>query len=294
MGACSSACKGRVGASAPAVQPEAKADAAAERTIMQPVEAACDQPEGAKRVIENAADAAAEAPVDAQEVVADSGVVMEGADVETSCGWCCASVPEVQPEDQADAAVESAIMQPVEAACDQSEGAKRIVEIAAESPGGAQADAQVVADDGVAVLESAAVETSCGWCCASAPAVQTEEIADAAVESAIMQPVEAACDQPEDAKRTAEIAIEAPSEAQIDAQEVVADGVVVLEGAEAGKGCSWCCASVPEVQPEEIAVAAVESAIMQPVEAACDQPEDAKRVVEIAAESPGEAQSHTQ
>jgi len=237
MGACGSACKGKVGASAPAVKPEAKADATAESTIMQPIEAACDQPEDAKRIVE----AAGKTQADAKEVANDGAPVLEGADVGKAFGWCCAPTPAVQLEVKADANAESTEMQLVEAACDQPEDAKRADEVATESAGETQADSKEVANDGAPVLEGADAGKAFGWCCAPAPAVQLEVEADANAESTEMQPIDAECDQTEDAKGTDEVAADVAGEMPDDVKEVANDGAPVLEGADAGKAFGWCC-----------------------------------------------------
>jgi len=241
MGACSSACKGKVGASTPAVRPEAKADASAESTIMQPIEAACDQPEHAKRIVEVATDAAGETQADSKEVANDGAPVLEGADAGKAFGWCCAPAPVVQPDSTADASAESTELQPVEAACDQPEHAKRIVEVATDAAGETQADSKEVANDGAPVLEGADAGKAFGWCCAPAPAVQPDSTADANAESTEMQLVEAACVQSKDANRADEVAANAAGEMPDDAKEPVAGGAPVLEGADAGKAFGWCC-----------------------------------------------------
>jgi len=162
--------------------------------------------------------------------------VLEGADAGKASSWCCASAAAVQPDSTADANVESTEMQPIKAACDEPEDAKRIVEVTSDAAG-LYADGNELANDGTPTLEGADAGKAFGWCCASASAVRP----DANVESTEIQLVEAACDQPEDAKRTVQVAADAAGETQADAKELAANGAPVLEGADAWRAFGWCC-----------------------------------------------------
>jgi len=164
MGACSSACTGKVGASAPAVQPEARANAAAE-TIMQPVEAARDLPEDAKRAVEVAGQAACEAFDGAKEVVGDSVAVQQGAYVGGSCGSWCTFALAVQPRAKADAAAESASMQPAEAARDRPGDAEGAAEVAGDAACEALDVAREVVADDAPALDGEDSSERWAWCC---------------------------------------------------------------------------------------------------------------------------------